>query len=280
MPGCTKNSLLPLHLLKRHPISMEAHFEFVLVLTYAFPKSVLIPLLPPGLVLDCFEDFGFLAIAFVQTRGMRPRHLPSFLGQDFFLAGHRIFVRYQTHAGRNLRGLRILRSDADRANMVFFGNLLTHYAYHLCRAKVTRTSDKLDLVIKSDDGRSDVQLTADLSTTPPDYLPDGSPFATIRDALKFAGPLPFTFDYEEETSSIVRIEGVRQNWHPRSVKVDVQRAAFIEQEPFRSNNPKLCSAFYHEDVPYYWKQGIAEQVREESHQAHETAEEGAFDECE
>jgi hypothetical protein len=61
-----------LHLLKRHPFSVEAFFSQSLVLTYAFPSGVLRPLLPPGLVLDTYGEYGFLAIAMVQTERLRP----------------------------------------------------------------------------------------------------------------------------------------------------------------------------------------------------------------
>src|SRR5262245_1457495 len=100
-----------LHRLKRHPFPVAAHFEHCLVLAYMLPRETLTPLLPPGLELDLFEDYGFVAIAMVQTRRLRPAFLPEVFGQDFFLTGYRIFARYTTPEGRCLRGLRILRSD-------------------------------------------------------------------------------------------------------------------------------------------------------------------------
>lgn len=109
-----------LHLLKRHPLPVRAHFRYSLVLTYALPRAVLEPLLPPGLELDFYEDFGFVAIALVQTENLRPAFLPAAFGQNFFLSGYRIFTRYTTRAGRHLRGLRILRSDTNRRLIVRF----------------------------------------------------------------------------------------------------------------------------------------------------------------
>jgi Uncharacterized conserved protein (COG2071) len=92
-----------LHLLKRHPLAIQAYFEWVLVLTYALPESALRPRLTPGLALDTFQGCGFLAIALVQTRALRPAGLPAALGQDFFLSGYRIFTRLAV-GGRSLRG--------------------------------------------------------------------------------------------------------------------------------------------------------------------------------
>jgi hypothetical protein len=42
-------------------------------------------------------------------------------------------------------------------------------------------------------------------------LPAGSPFSSVREARRFAGPLPFTFDYEEQTHSIVAVYATRTN---------------------------------------------------------------------
>src|SRR5258705_586588 len=101
--------------LKRHPIPVVAHFRWVLVLTYAFPQYVLRPLLPPGLELDTFDDFGFVAVALVQTYRLRPAFLPGWMGQSFFLSGYRIFARFTTHSGLTLLGLRVLRSVTGRS---------------------------------------------------------------------------------------------------------------------------------------------------------------------
>jgi SAM-dependent methyltransferase len=59
----------------------------------------------------------------VQQAPARGSFLPRLFGQDFFLAGYRVFVKFRTAGARTLRGLYILRSDADRALMVAGGNL-------------------------------------------------------------------------------------------------------------------------------------------------------------
>ena len=85
--------------------------------------------------------------------------------------------------------------------------------------------------------------------------PDGSPFNTLAEARRFAGPLPYTFDYEEETGSIIGIRATRQQWEPRPVAVEVRRNTFLEREPWRGAHPVLANAFYVHGVPYRWEQG-------------------------
>ena len=247
-----------LHLLKRHPLPVRAFFRHCLVLTYAFPERVLAPLLPPGLTLDSYQGLGFLAIALVQTEKLRPVGVPAALGQDFFLSGYRVFSRFRTAAGRSLRGLRILRSDTDRELMVSAGNLLTHYHYVKCEARTREEGGKLEVRIDTG-GEADLHVIADLAGKPAP-LPEGSPFPDLKAARKFAGPLPFTFDYEEETHSIVRIQGVRQRWNPEPVAVEVRQCTFLEREPFASGPPVLANAFHLQDVPYRWERGVTKPV--------------------
>ncbi|HWA96227.1 MAG TPA: DUF2071 domain-containing protein [Terracidiphilus sp.] len=246
-----------LHLLRRHAVPIRAHLRTSLVLAYALPAEILRPLIGPGLELDTFGNFGFLAVAMVETTELRPAFLPRTAGLNFFLAGYRIFTRYRTTSGRSFRGLKILRSDTNRSSMCFFGNLLTHYGYEFAQVNTTRIISHYAIRIQSQSGRADLQVEADL-TPGNESLPPGSPFATMQEARKFAGPLPFTFDYERQTHSMIRVEGVRSEWHPRPVPVTVHQNTFLQQPPFSHTDAVLANAFYLENVPYRWKPGVRE----------------------
>ena len=239
--------------LRRHPLAIDAHLEHCLTLTYALPPHVLRPLLPPGLELETFGGYGFVAIALVRARSLRPAGLPAAVGRDFFLAGYRIFTTFRRPTGGAIRGLKILRSDTNRAPMVVGGNLLTHYNYHRCEASIDASADRIHAVVQTSDGAGDLDLTADL-TNP--ALPPGSPFSSIRDARRFAGPLPFTFDYESATNSIIAINAARTNWRPTPVAVTVGRLAFFNQPAFSGCTPLLAAAFHVERIDYRWARGV------------------------
>ena len=241
-----------LYRLRRHPLPIAAHFRHSLVLTYAFPREVLEPLLPPGLSLDAHGDHGLAAVALVQTEALRPAFAPRPLGRDFFLSGYRLFVRL--HGAESLRGLYILRSDTDKREMVAFGNLLTHYRYRRADVCVREGDGRLEIEVATRRGEADLEVAADLRARPAP-LPAGSPFATLRDARRYAGPLPHTFDYEAETGSIVVIRAVRRGWRPETVGVDVRRLTFFERPPFSGHAPVLANAFHVADVDYRWERG-------------------------
>ena len=251
-----------LHALRRHPFPVRAFFRHSLVLTYALPRGVLEPLLPPGLTVDTWNDWGFVAIALVQTEQLRPAFLPAGVGRRFFLSGYRIFARYTTRAGRRLRGLRILRSDTDKLLMKVAGNVLTHYNYRQAHVTLNATPSALDVEIRTPSAEADLVVSADLTSAP--SLPPGSVFPSLEIARRYAGPLPFTFDYEKESNSIIMIEGVRKEWHPVPVAVRVSRCTFFDNGAFGGTEPILANAFYLHDIAYEWRRGRRELLRSES----------------
>lgn len=241
--------------LNDHPFAVEAFFERSLVLTFAVTKEQLGPLIPGCLKLDCFQDkWAFLAIALVQTRNLRPKGFPEFLGQDFFLIGYRLFVQYTNQEQKRLRGLYILKSETDQKKMEYLGNLFTHYRYSTTDIQSRENQEIWTLSSL----KSRFSLTVDLSSNPVD-LPEHSPFADWKEAGRFAGPLPFTFYCDELRRKILIVEGVRQHWKPAPVKVLNYQFDFIQSLGLQ--NPVLANAFVIKQIPYYWKKGKVEPWR-------------------
>ena len=238
--------------LKNHPFGVEAFFESSVVLTFAIPKDQLENLIPDCLELDTFQDkWAFVAVAMVQTKNLRPKGFPKFMGNDFFLIGYRIFVRYKTNNGKRLRGLYIIKSETDKQKMAFMGNIFTHYNYTTTDIKQRSNSNYVE--ISSD--KSNFKITYN-NNDEAVGLPNNSPFLNWKEARRFAGPLPFTFTYNETKKEVLIIEGVRQNWKPKPLKVVDHNFEFINS--FKFKNHQLANAFIIENIPYYWKKGRKE----------------------
>ncbi len=242
-----------LSFLKNHPFAIEAYFKSSTVLTFAVPKEQLQSLIPECLELDTFNDkWAFVAVAMVQTTGLRPKGFPKFLGNDFFLIGYRIFVRYTNTAGKRLRGLYILKSETDKKKMEYLGNILTHYNY--TTTDITQIEKANYTEIKSK--QSDFKIVIE-NTNEEVKLPQNSPFADWKEARKFAGPLPFTFTYNSETKKVLIIEGVRENWTPKPLRIAEQKISFLTS--LNLQNAVLANAFVIKDISYFWKKGKIEQ---------------------
>ncbi|OYQ48472.1 hypothetical protein CHU92_00685 [Flavobacterium cyanobacteriorum] len=241
-----------MNFLKNHPFAVEAFFDSSVVLTFAVPKEQVEELIPECLELDTFQDrWAFIAVAMVQTRNLRPKGFPEFMGNDFFLIGYRIFVRYTSTAGKRLRGLYILKSETNKKKMEFLGNVFTHYNY-----------SPTDISIKADHGlkiissqKSKFELIIEQSENEVN-LPNNSPFTGWKDARKFAGPLPYTFTYNKKNETVLIIEGVRQNWKPAPISIKSYSIDFINS--LKLENVVLANAFEITNIPYYWKKGKIE----------------------
>ncbi len=239
-----------LSFLQTHPFPVQAYFERSLVLTFAYPKAQVQALLPPYLTLDTWHDeWAFVAVALVQTRGLRPQGFPAALGNNFSLAGYRVFARYRTSAGKRLRGLYILKSQTDKRRMALLGNLFTYYNYET--VPMTFRSEEHQLTVSFGSAAVTVAVGATDETV---ALPPHSPFADWQEARRFAGPLPFTFAYHAPARSVVIVEGMREHWQPVPVTVTKLHVPLLASLGLGSGGI-VASAFLVQNIPYRWKKG-------------------------
>lgn len=238
--------------IKNHPFAVEAFFEFSLVLTFAVPEGQLKSLIPPCLELETINDkWAFIAIAVVKTKSLRPKGFPTFFGNDFTLVGYRLFVSLTNSKGKRLRGLYILKSETDKKRMEILGNLFTHYNYTTTDVKIVKQSGYIEV----NSLESGLQISIDESQETV-ALPIDSPFSDWKEARRFAGPLPFTFNYNERTHQVLTIQGIREKWIPRPVKVIKNKIPYLRELGLK--DVVLANAFILQDIPYNWKKGKME----------------------
>ena len=179
-----------LSFLKNHPFAVEAFFESSLVFTFAIPKEQIQHLIPACLELDTHDNkWAFIAVAMVQTKSLRPKGFPKILGNDFFLIGYRVFVRFTNKVGKSLRGLYILKSETDKKKMEYFGNIFTHYNYTTTDIHQNSQNGVTEISSNNSGFKVRIENANDENIS----LPVGSPFTDWKEARRFAGPLPFTF---------------------------------------------------------------------------------------
>lgn len=242
--------------LKKHPFPVQAFFDYSVVFSFAVPKAELENKIPPCLELDTFEkidtngktqSYSFLAVAMVKTRELRPKGFPSFMGNDFFLIGYRIFVNYINSEGKKLRGLYILKSETDKLKMKFLGSIFTQYNYSIIDIATQKTENGLFISSQKTDFLAKVAFEKEAE------LPKNSPFQNWKEARRFAGPLPNTFTFNSKTNEVLTIKGKRQNWRPNPVKVLEYKIPFLETLGLQECI--LTNAFVIENIPYQWEKG-------------------------
>lgn len=245
-------------LMLRHPWAMTTRFRDVIVLTYAFPHTLLRRLVPRTLEPETRGDLGFVAVALVDMDGLRPSRAPRWTGSDAVFVGYRVFVRTELADGRVRRGLKVIRTDVDRLHLLIGTRLLTRYDTGLVTASWQRDSDQQHVRARSRWRGAPLEL--DVVLEQPATPPEGSPFASWSEAAPFCGPLPWTFAPDSD-STAVAVKGVRSDWRPQPVTVSSQSIGLFAQPPFSAQRPLLAAAFHVTDVDYSWRAGKQERVR-------------------
>lgn len=236
---------------RANPFAVNAWFDWSCTLTFAVPAADIAARLPNCLKPDVFNDhWGFVAVAVVQTRKLRPAGFPTFFGHDFILVGYRYFVRYRSASGRNLRGLYIVRSETDKPHMALLGNFFTRYQY--VRSAVRIEKQDACLQITAADTGLDIAVDALADAE----LPEGSLFPSWKEARRFSGPMPFTFTCERKKNRVLIVEGMRSGWKPRPVQILSHHVPYLEQ--LGLGHAVLANAFMVENIPYHWKKGRIE----------------------
>lgn len=228
--------------------------ETSVVFTFAVQKHSVQNLIPPCLELDTFNDeWAFIAVAMVQTKNLKPKGLPNIFGNDFFLIGYRVFVKYLNSAGKRLRGLYIIKSETNKKQMEWLGNIFTNYQYTTTNISVVQQNHTVEISSE----KSNFKVVVETDSNDDVGLPSNSPFLNWKEARRFAGPLPFTFSYNAKTNKVLIVEGVRQNWTPKPVHVLQHHFSLLDEMSFQDRI--LANAFLIENIPYYWKKGVLEQ---------------------
>lgn len=135
--------------------------------------------------------------------------------------------------------------------MEIMGNIFTQYNYTTTDIGQEETADTKTI----SSIKSKLRITIDKATEEI-LLPEHSPFADWKEARRFAGPLPFTFTYNQEKKEVLIIEGVRENWTPAPVRVLDYQIDFLHT--LKTDSPVLANAFVIKNIPYYWKKGKIE----------------------
>jgi hypothetical protein len=132
--------------------------------------------------------------------------------------------------------------------MALMGNIFTHYNYQKTDIAFVNTNDNISVISKQSDLNVMVKVPkGDIK------LPKDSPFKDWKEARRFAGPLPFTFTYNQKTKEVLIIEGVRQDWTPAPVEVIQSNVGFVDKLGLKG--VVLANAFVVNNIPYFWKKG-------------------------
>ncbi|HJR88106.1 MAG TPA: DUF2071 domain-containing protein [Acidimicrobiia bacterium] len=119
---------------------MLQRWESVSFVHWSYEPAGVGTLLPPGLVVDTFDDRAWVSMVAFFVKARLP-FLPAFPPLTYFA---QVNVRTYVIGPQRLRGLWFLSLDADSLGAALAGRLIYDVPFHWSRTSVSRSTDTID----------------------------------------------------------------------------------------------------------------------------------------
>src|SRR5262245_52520938 len=126
------------------------------------------------------RGWAMAGICLIRLESIRPKCLPAALGVSSENAAHRIAVEWDEGALWN-QGVFIPRRDTGSLLPRLAGGRVFPGVHHPARFRVSQTGDRIEVEMRSRDGRASVEVAARLAGE----WPGGSVFASLEEASAF-----------------------------------------------------------------------------------------------
>jgi len=219
-----------------------------LLVNFRVSPEVAQGLLPEPLEAQTQNGFAVAGICLIRLEQLRPKGLPAALGLSSENMAHRIAVRYPQGEGRH-EGVFIWRRETDQCLVSLLGGRLFPGVHHPAAFTVADTGDCIRMHITTEQGASDVTLTAE----PADEWTPTPLFATLEDASAFfeKGDCGFSCGLHDKA-----LEGMQlktQYWNAHPLKIQSLNTAFFENAArFPPNSLAFDSALLMRGIPHEW----------------------------
>ena len=205
--------------------------------------------LPPPFHPKLVGGWAIAGICLIRLEQLRPRGWLAAVGTSSENAAHRIAVTWRDASGVTCEGVYIPRRDTSSPLNAWVGGRFFPGEHQHARFQVREDASRIDLVMESADGSTDVRLRARTS----DRLPATSCFASLEAASAFfaAGSVGYS-----ATRSGVRLDGLELRtfgWCVEPLEVQsIFSRYFGEASRFPANKVVLDSALLMRNVAHEW----------------------------
>ena len=220
-----------------------------LLVNYRVDPAVIAKLLPEGFRPKLHHGHAIAGICLIRLEGIRPQVLPVWAGINSENAAHRIAVLWEDDEGIPREGVFIPRRDTGSLANHLAGGRLFPGEHHLADFLVTDEDGKIEMAVKSRDGRMTLRLSAHESTE----FPADSCFGSLDDSSAFFQPGSVGFSV---TKDCCRLDGIRldtQRWEVQPLGVSqVESSYFDDRSVFPAGSAAFDHALIMRDIPHEW----------------------------
>jgi hypothetical protein len=238
-----------------------------ILVNYRIEPAAISAILPPPFRPKLIRGYAIGGICLIRLKQIRPKFLPPVLGVGSENAAHRIAVQW-TEGKEERQGVYIPRRDTSSRLNALGGGRLFPGEHHHARFAVDESNGKLSVSVASDDGQTQLAVSA----RPAEDLPLDSIFNSIAEASVFfeQGSLGYS-----RTRDAGRFDGLElrcQAWKVTPLEVErVQSSFFDDATAFPPESIEFDCALLMRGIAHEWHS-------REDLCCHDTASRGTVDE--
>ncbi len=205
-------------------------------------------ILPPPFRPRLVRDWAMAGICLIRLESIRPPLLPAALGVSSENAAHRIAVEWDEGALRN-QGVFIPRRDTGSLLPRLAGGRVFPGVHHPARFRISQTGDRIEVEMRSRDGRAFVQVAARIAGE----WPGGSVFATLEEASAFFEVGSRGWSPDPRTGALEGMDLRTSSWKVEPLRVEsVQSSFFADSETFPPGSAEPDCALLMRGIPHEW----------------------------
>jgi len=205
--------------------------------------------LPPLFRPKLLGDSAVAGICLIRLEQIRPRWLPGRFGFASENAAHRVAVCWSDASGAAAEGVYVPRRDSDSIVNQLAGGRIFPGEHHAARFEVHDDGERIELRMRSKDGRAEVEIRAHLAET----LPATSRFGSLEEASTFfeRGSLGYSTTAEAD-----RLDGLylcTRSWKVEPLDVEIAHSSFFADErAFPKGSIEFDCALLMRNIPQEW----------------------------
>lgn len=220
-----------------------------LLVNFRADVAVVQAMLPRPFRPKLHRGHAIVGVCLIRLEQIRPAGWPGIIGISSENAAHRIAVQWTAAQGLEKEGVYIPRRDTDACLNRLAGGRIFPGEHNPARFVVTDDGERIDLRMKSDDGRIQVTVVG----APGAALPKESCFGSLEETSAYfeGGSLGYSV-----TSERGRLDGLRlrtKEWKVGLLDVsEVESSFFADERVFPRGTVHFDHALIMRDLPHEW----------------------------
>jgi hypothetical protein len=220
-----------------------------ILVNFRVDPAVIRLLLPSPFRPKLLGDSAMAGICLIRLEQVRPKSWPFLPGLSSENAAHRVAVLWTDDSGEEREGVYIPRRDTGSRLNHLLGGRFFPGEHHFARFDVRDQDGRIDLSLRSADGRVTVAVRGHEA----EALPESSHFGSLEEASAFFAAGSAGYSATREGTRLDGLLLATKTWAVRPLEVEsVHSSFFADESRFPKGSVAFDGALLMRDIPHEW----------------------------